>query len=34
MPVWGELLEPQTGDTGTATLRIHNLMKYIEGLQK
>jgi mono/diheme cytochrome c family protein len=34
MPVWGELLQPTTGDTSVATLRVHNLMKYIEGLQK
>jgi mono/diheme cytochrome c family protein len=34
MPVWGELLESLPGDTSMAALRVHNLMRYIEGLQK
>jgi mono/diheme cytochrome c family protein len=34
MPVWGELLESRPGDPSVAALRVHNLMKYIEGLQK
>jgi len=34
MPVWGELLAPGADNPSMGQLRIHNLTKYIEGLQK
>jgi mono/diheme cytochrome c family protein len=34
MPVWGELLAPGPDNPSLGELRIHNLTKYIEGLQR
>jgi cytochrome c5 len=32
MPIWGEVF--RAGDPSAATLRVHNLMKYLETLQR
>lgn len=34
MPVWGQLLKTTPDDKSQGELRIHNLAKYIESLQK
>jgi len=34
MPEWGELLVPGSDNPAMGDLRIYNLTKYIEGLQK
>jgi mono/diheme cytochrome c family protein len=34
MPVWGQLLITTSDNASLGTLRIHNLTKYIESLQK